>query len=39
MLQVAAVLIAALSQAKAKNRVVEIVASPEAPEKDPSQFF
>lgn len=36
---VGAVLVEALFQSKASNRVVEIVASPDAPSKDPSQWF
>eukprot|EP00199_Chlamydomonas_sp_CCMP681_P002550 CAMPEP_0119104740 /NCGR_PEP_ID=MMETSP1180-20130426/2876_1 /TAXON_ID=3052 ORGANISM="Chlamydomonas cf sp, Strain CCMP681" /NCGR_SAMPLE_ID=MMETSP1180 /ASSEMBLY_ACC=CAM_ASM_000741 /LENGTH=320 /DNA_ID=CAMNT_0007089573 /DNA_START=39 /DNA_END=1001 /DNA_ORIENTATION=- len=36
---VAAVCVAALSQSSADNEVVEIVASPSAPEVDPSQWF
>ena len=39
LLQVAAVLVEALFQDKASNRVVEIVASPDAQERDPSQWF
>jgi hypothetical protein len=38
-LQVGAVLVEALFQDKARNRVVEIVASPDAPSKEPSQWF